>query len=188
MEQKDYYNNIKNRMEEEKIKYNDEELKNVVSYALEKHNKKKTLEDTTMNYVMEIASEVATLRLDDKSIYASLLYPIVDYEEYSTKEVKEIAGQDTLELITKFKQLEEKYTPEDRMNVNLSAETVRNMFVAIAEDIRVVIIKIAERLSFMRRIYNVNSNIKEVAARECLEIYAPLAHRFGMSKVKSENK
>ena len=186
MEQKDYYNNIKNRMDEEKIKYNDKELKKVVEYALEKHNRKKILEDTTMNYVMEIASEVATLRLDDKSIYASLLYPIVDYEEYNSKEVKEIAGEDTLDLITKFKQLEEKYTPDDRMNVNLSAETIRNMFVAIAEDIRVVIIKIAERLSFMRRIYSTDSKIKEVAAKECLEIYAPLAHRFGMSKVKSE--
>ncbi len=186
MEQKDYFLTIQNRMNEEKIKYDEEELKNVVNYALEKHNKKKTVEDTTMNYVMEIASEVATLRLDDKSIYASLLYPVVDYEDFNSREVKEIAGDETLDLILKIKQLEEKYNPEDRMNVNISSETIRNMFVAIAEDIRVIIIKIAERLSFMRRIHSTNSKIKEVAAKECLEIYAPLAHRFGMSKVKSE--
>ena len=186
MEQKDYYLNIKNRMDEEKIKYKDAELKKVVNYALEKHNKKKILEDTTMNYVMEIASEVATLRLDDNSIYASLLYPVIDYKDFNAKEVKEIAGEDTLDLIIKFKQLEEKYNPEDRMNVNLNAETIRNMFVAIAEDIRVVIIKLAERLSYMRRIISIKSDIKEIAAKECLEIYAPLAHRFGMSKVKSE--
>ena len=186
MEQKDYYLNIKNRMDEEKIKYKDTELKKVVNYALEKHNKKKILEDTTMNYVMEIASEVATLRLDDNSIYASLLYPVIDYKDFNAKEVKEIAGEDTLDLIIKFKQLEEKYNPEDRMNVNLNAETIRNMFVAIAEDIRVVIIKLAERLSYMRRIISIKSDIKEIAAKECLEIYAPLAHRFGMSKVKSE--
>ena len=186
MEQKDYYLNIKNRMDEEKIKYKDAELKKVVNYALEKHNKKKILEDTTMNYIMEIASEVATLRLDDNSIYASLLYPVIDYKDFNAKEVKEIAGEDTLDLIIKFKQLEEKYNPEDRMNVNLNAETIRNMFVAIAEDIRVVIIKLAERLSYMRRIISIKSDIKEIAAKECLEIYAPLAHRFGMSKVKSE--
>ena len=186
MEQKDYYLNIKNRMDEEKIKYKDTELKKVVNYALEKHNKKKILEDTTMNYIMEIASEVATLRLDDNSIYASLLYPVIDYKDFNAKEVKEIAGEDTLDLIIKFKQLEEKYNPEDRMNVNLNAETIRNMFVAIAEDIRVVIIKLAERLSYMRRIISIKSDIKEIAAKECLEIYAPLAHRFGMSKVKSE--
>ncbi len=186
MEQKDYIENIKKRMNEEYIKYDEEELKKVVSYALKMHNKKKILTETAINFVSEVASEVATLRLDDKSIYASLLFPVIDYDEFNEKELREVAGDETADLIIILKQLEENYKPEDKINVKTNPETVRNMFMAIAKDIRVVIIKIAERLSYMRRISGQDSDIKEAIAKECLEIYAPIAHRLGMSKVKSE--
>ena len=57
---------------------------------------------------------------------------------------------------------------------------------ALAKDIRVVIIKITERLSYMRRMKKLEKSVKEQIAKECLEIYAPISHRLGMSKVKSE--
>ncbi len=60
------------------------------------------------------------------------------------------------------------------------------MFMALAKDIRVVIIKITERLSYMRRMKKLEKSVKEQIAKECLEIYAPISHRLGMSKVKSE--
>ena len=60
------------------------------------------------------------------------------------------------------------------------------MFMALAKDIRVVIIKITERLSYMRRMKKLEKGVKEQIAKECLEIYAPISHRLGMSKVKSE--
>ncbi len=186
MEYKEYLEKIKMVLENENIKYEEEELTKILKYIVEKYKDKNILIDTMMDFVCEVAGEVATLRLDDKSIYAALLYPIVDFKDYDEKEVQEIADKETIDLILTLKQLEEEYRVSDRLNVATNPETLRNMFMAIAKDIRVVIIKITERLSYMRRMNSLEKEIKEQIAKECLEIYAPIAHRLGMSKVKSE--
>ena len=146
-----YLEKIKELLCKENIKYDEAELENVVKYAYEKHLDKKILNEETMDFVTEVASEVATLRLDDKSIYAALLYPVSDYEDFNDKELTEVAGQETKDLILTLKQLEEDYKPSDKINIATNPETLRNMFMAIAKDIRVVIIKITERLSYMSR-------------------------------------
>lgn len=186
MNYEEYLKKIKELLDNENIKYNEEELQRVVKYALDKYDNKTILDEPTMDFVLEIAGEVATLRLDDKSIYAAILSPIADYEDYDEKELKEVAGDETLELVTTLKQLEEEYRPEGKLEVATNPETLRNMFMALAKDIRVVIIKITERLSYMRRMKKLEKSVKEQIAKECLEIYAPISHRLGMSKVKSE--
>ena len=182
----EYVEKIKNVLEKENIKYNEEELKKVIEYALEKYKDKKVLEDNATDFVVEVASEVATLRLDDKSVYAAILYLIADFDDFDEKETEAVAGKETLDLILNLKKLEEDYKKDDKINIVTNPEVLRNMFMAIAKDIRVVIIKIAERLSYMRRMSSLDNAIKEQIAKECLEIYAPIAHRLGMSKVKSE--
>ena len=182
----EYVEKIKNVLEKENIKYNEDELKKVIEYALEKYKDKKVLEDNAIDFVVEVASEVATLRLDDKSVYAAILYLIADFEDLDDKEAESVAGKETLDLILNLKKLEEDYKKDDKINIATNPEVLRNMFMAIAKDIRVVIIKIAERLSYMRRMSSLDNAIKEQIAKECLEIYAPIAHRLGMSKVKSE--
>lgn len=182
----EYVEKIKNVLEKENIKYNEDELKKVIEYALEKYKDKKVLEDNAIDFVVEVASEVATLRLDDKSVYAAILYLIADFEDFDDKEAESVAGKETLDLILNLKKLEEDYKKDDKINIATNPEVLRNMFMAIAKDIRVVIIKIAERLSYMRRMLNLDNAIKEQIAKECLEIYAPIAHRLGMSNVKSE--
>ena len=181
-----YLEKIKELLCKENIKYDEAELEKVVKYAYEKYLDKKILNEETMDFVTEVASEVATLRLDDKSIYAALLDPVSDYEDFNEKELTEVAGRETKDLILTLKQLEEDYKPSDKINIATNPETLRNMFMAIAKDIRVVIIKITERLSYMRRMSSLDQAVKEQIAKECLEIYAPIAHRLGMSKVKSE--
>ena len=182
----EYVEKIKNVLEKENIKYNEDELKKVIEYALEKYKDKKVLEDNAIDFVVEVASEVATLRLDDKSVYAAILYLIADFEDFDDKEAESVAEKETLDLILNLKKLEEDYKKDDKINIATNPEVLRNMFMAIAKDIRVVIIKIAERLSYMRRMSSLDNAIKEQISKECLEIYAPIAHRLGMSKVKSE--
>ena len=182
----EYVEKIKNVLEKENIKYNEDELKKVIVYALEKYKDKKVLEDNAIDFVVEVASEVATLRLDDKSVYAAILYLIADFEDFDDKEAESVAEKETLDLILNLKKLEEDYKKDDKINIATNPEVLRNMFMAIAKDIRVVIIKIAERLSYMRRMSSLDNAIKEQIAKECLEIYAPIAHRLGMSNVKSE--
>ena len=186
MNYEEYLKKIKDILDKENIKYNEEELKCVVKYALDKYKDKTILDEPTMDFVLEIAGEVATLRLDDKSIYAAILSPIADFQDYDEKELKDVAGNETVELVTTLKQLEEEYRPEGKLEVATNPETLRNMFMALAKDIRVVIIKITERLSYMRRMKKLEKSVKEQIAKECLEIYAPISHRLGMSKVKSE--
>ncbi len=181
-----YNEKIKKVLEDENIKYELDELEKVVNYAEEKYKDKTIFNTNMMDFVVEIASEVATLRLDDKSVYAALLHKIVDIEGYDSKEVAEYLGQGIVTLIDTLKNLEEEYNKEDRLNVSINPEVLRNMFMAIAKDIRVVIIKIAERLSSIRRVTKLDEDMKISIAKECLEIYAPIAHRLGMSKVKSE--
>ncbi|MBR2784526.1 MAG: bifunctional (p)ppGpp synthetase/guanosine-3',5'-bis(diphosphate) 3'-pyrophosphohydrolase [Clostridia bacterium] len=186
MNYEEYLKKIKDILDKENIKYDEEELKRVVKYALDKYKDKTILDEPTMDFVLEIAGEVATLRLDDKSIYAAILSPIADFQDYDEKELKDVAGDETVELVTTLKQLEEEYRPEGKLEVATNPETLRNMFMALAKDIRVVIIKITERLSYMRRMKKLEKSVKEQIAKECLEIYAPISHRLGMSKVKSE--
>ena len=186
MNYEEYLKKIKDILDKENIKYDEEELKRVVKYALDKYKDKTILDEPTMDFVLEIAGEVATLRLDDKSIYAAILSPIADFQDYDEKELKDVAGNETVELVTTLKQLEEEYRPEGKLEVATNPETLRNMFMALAKDIRVVIIKITERLSYMRRMKKLEKSVKEQIAKECLEIYAPISHRLGMSKVKSE--
>ena len=107
MNDNEYLEKIKEILEKENIKYNEEELKKVVEYAELKHRGKKILDDDAMDFVTEVASEVATLRLDDKSLYAALLYPVVDYEDFNEKELKEIASDETTQLILILQKLEE---------------------------------------------------------------------------------
>ena len=186
MNYEEYLKKIKDILDKENIKYNEEELKRVVKYALDKYKDKTILDEPTIDFVLEIAGEVATLRLDDKSIYAAILSPVADYQDYDEKELKDVAGDETVELVTTLKQLEEEYRPEGKLEIATNPETLRNMFMALAKDIRVVIIKITERLSYMRRMKKLEKSVKEQIAKECLEIYAPISHRLGMSKVKSE--
>lgn len=186
MDYKEYLNKIRQVLIKENIKFSEEELEKVMSYAVKMYEDKKILNENTIDFVTEVASEVATLRLDDKSIYTAILYLIADLDSFNEKEVIEVAKDETAELIKTLKKLEEDYKKDDKMNMVTNPEVLRNMFMALAKDIRVVIIKIAERLSYMRRMNILEKGIKEQVAKECLEIYAPLAHRLGMSKVKSE--
>lgn len=186
MENEKYLGKIKEILSNENIKYEEYELKKVVEYGVEKHLDKKILDENAIDFVTEVAGEVATLRLDDKSIYTAILYPVVDYDNFDEKELIDVAGKETADLVLTLKKLEENYKPTDKINIATNPEVLRNMFMAIAKDIRVVIIKITERLSYMRRMSTLDEAVKEQVAKECLEIYAPIAHRLGMSKVKSE--
>ena len=78
------------------------------------HEEKTIIKDKTIDFVVEVASEVATLRLDDKSIYAAILYPVADYEEFEEKDVIEAAGKETHDLILTLKKLEEDYNKDDK--------------------------------------------------------------------------
>ena len=132
---------------------------------------------------LAVASILAQLRLDDASICAGLLHDTVEDTLATLEEVEELFGKDIADIVdgvtklglVKFNTAEEKL-----------AENFRKMLVAMSRDIRVLLVKLADRLHNMRTLQHMKPEKQEAIARETMDIYAPLANRLGLSWVKLE--
>ena len=171
-------------MDENGIKYKKVELEKVAKYAdyIYKDKKRVSGKDV-LEHVIGVATYVATLKLDDSSIYAALLHEAVKYEEYDEAEMIKASSKEIVDMVNTISRLS--YFNFKHGNKGES-EVLRKMFIAIAKDIRTVIIKLADRLYNMQNIKELDEKMARDLARECLEIYAPIAHRLGMSKLKAE--
>lgn len=136
-----------------------------------------------VEHPLGVAIILADLELDIVSIVASLLHDVVEDTGISSEEIEKEFGAEVAHIVdgvTKLTRMQFK-TKADQQ-----AESLRKMFVAMAEDIRVVLIKLADRLHNMRTLNYLKKEKRKEKSRETLEIYAPLAHRLGMSKIKWE--
>ena len=171
-------------MDENGIKYKKTELEKVAKYADSIYKDKKRVSGKyVLEHVIGVATYVATLKLDDSSIYAALLHEAVKYEEYEEVEMLKATSKEVVDMVNTVSRLS--YFNFKHGN-KVESEVLRKMFIAIAKDIRTVIIKLADRLYNMQNIKELDEKMARDLARECLEIYAPIAHRLGMSKLKAE--
>lgn len=134
-----------------------------------------------ITHPVAVAEILADLGLDPNTIAAALLHDTVEDTEYSTELLRKEFGDEIANLVDGVTKL-------DRLTYGPSAEaeTVRKMVVAMAKDIRVLVIKLADRLHNARTWQYVTAESAARKARETLDIYAPLAHRLGMNAVKWE--
>ena len=131
-----------------------------------------------------VAIILADLEMDKETIAAGILHDVVEDTVMTLDELgKEFGGEVALLVdgVTKLTQLS---WSMDKME--LQAENLRKMFLAMAKDIRVIIIKLADRLHNMRTLQYMKPEKQKEKARETMEIYAPIAHRLGISKIKIE--
>lgn len=131
----------------------------------------------------EVSKILAELHMDDTTIIGGLLHDVIEDTKYTYEEIESEFGHEVavlVEGVTKLGSFTYE-TKEERQ-----AESLRKMFLAMAKDIRVIIIKLADRLHNMRTLKYMNENKKKEKAKETLEIYAAIAHRLGISKIKSE--
>jgi guanosine-3',5'-bis(diphosphate) 3'-pyrophosphohydrolase len=136
-----------------------------------------------ITHPLGVASVLAGLGLDETTVAAALLHDAVEDTELSLVEVEDEMGYDVAMLIdgvTKLDKIRFRSAEQSR------AENLRKMIVATARDVRVLLIKIADRLHNMRTLAPLIPEKRELIARETLEIYAPLAHRLGMYAIKWE--
>ena len=132
---------------------------------------------------IEVAIILAGLRMDMETIVAALLHDTVEDTNVTRDDVAEQFGEDVAALVegvTKITQIEVDSLTDEQ------AATIRKMLVAMSKDIRVIVIKLADRLHNMRTLGSLREDRRIFKSRETLEIYAPIAHRLGINSIKWE--
>jgi GTP diphosphokinase / guanosine-3',5'-bis(diphosphate) 3'-diphosphatase len=136
-----------------------------------------------VNHPMEVAAILADLELDAETIAAALLHDTVEDTALTAEEVEQEFGPEVARLVEGVTKLGRISLRSDQQQ---QAENIRKMMVAMAEDLRVVLIKLADRLHNMRTLDPLPDLKRRKISRETLDIYAPLAHRLGIGQVKWE--
>ena len=157
-----------------------------IAYRLAKslhEGQKRKSGDPYIVHPVEVAYIAAQLSLDTMAITACLLHDVVEDTSCTRKQIEELFGPQVADLVdgvTKLKQI--KYSSQEEAQV----ENLRKMFFAMAKDIRVIVIKLIDRLHNMRTMGFMPPHKQLRISKETLDVYAPLAHRLGMSKIKIE--
>ena len=136
-----------------------------------------------VNHPIEVALILAELHMDTATLKAALLHDVVEDSEVSLAEIRKRFGDEVADLVdgvTKLGKIEFESLSEAQSN------NLRKMLIAMAKDIRVILIKLADRLHNMRTLSALPEERRYDKARETMEIYAPLAHRLGISSIKWE--
>ena len=159
-------------------------LKRAYEYARRAHaNQKRASGEEYFIHPCTVASILTDLGLDAATVAAAFLHDVIEDTAVSEGDIRKEFGEEVLELVvgvTKLDKIQFHSKEEEQ------AENFRKIFVAMAKDIRVIIIKLADRLHNMRSLNFLSKERQQRMARETLEIFAPLAHRLGISQIKCE--
>ena len=132
---------------------------------------------------LEVAQVLADLKMDATAIAAGLLHDAVEDTDVSTQEIERRFGEQVAHIVEGVTKLDKiKFASR----VDHQAENIRKMLLAMVTDVRVVIIKLADRLHNMRTLEHLKPEKQQRIAKETLDVYAPLAHRLGMGKLRGE--
>jgi guanosine-3',5'-bis(diphosphate) 3'-pyrophosphohydrolase len=136
-----------------------------------------------LSHPLEVAGILADMKLDPESVAAGLLHDVIEDTPATPKEIKTLFGPEVMHIVSGVSKLGSLSFGSSRAR---QAESIRKMFLAMADDIRVILIKLADRVHNMRTLQFHNSDKRREIARETLDIYAPIAARLGIYWMKNE--
>jgi len=134
----------------------------------------------------EVALILAEMKMDVAAISAGLLHDVLEDTKFTYENLQKKFGKPIAELVNGVTKLEKYEYKTNRTYQERQSENFRKLLISITRDVRVILIKLADRLHNMRTLKEVPAERKIKIARETLDIYAPLANRFGLGKIKSE--
>lgn len=181
------YDQLIERFIQKAFKYPKEDQEKILAaatFAAEKHaNQKRASGEPYLIHPLAVGEILVKLKMDADTICAGLLHDTIEDTSTSYEDIENLFGKpvaDMVEGVTKIGSLK-------TMNKSAAeAETIRKMFFAMSKDIRVIIIKLADKLHNMRTLQHLKPERAREIAQECLDIYAPLADRLGISWLKDE--
>ena len=138
-----------------------------------------------IHHLIEVCYILSTLQCGPATLIAGLLHDTVEDTDVTLEQIKDLFGEDVENLVdslTKIQRLKLSHRSEE----DFVYEDHRKIFLAMAKDVRVIVIKLADRLHNMRTLSSLSEERQKVLARETLEVFVPIAHRLGMNSVKSE--
>ncbi|MBQ2611042.1 bifunctional (p)ppGpp synthetase/guanosine-3',5'-bis(diphosphate) 3'-pyrophosphohydrolase [bacterium] len=160
------------------------EIEEAFLYAKRLHEGQyRVSEEPYIIHPVEVAKILVGLKVDNHTIMAAFLHDILEDTDTKPEEIKEKFGEDVLNLVqgvTKLSKLQFK-SKEERQ-----AENFRRLFIAMANDVRIIFLKLADRLHNMRTLNFMIASKQQKIAQETLDIFAPLANRLGIGKMKAE--
>jgi len=163
-----------------------DEAKIISAYELAKsaHGEQTRISGTPyITHPLSVAEIVADMKLDTDSICAALLHDVVEDTDYTREDIKEKFGEQVALLVDGVTKLDKiQFSSKEERDM----ENLRKMFLAMASDIRVILIKFADRVHNMTTLISMSEEKQREKARETLSVFAPLAHRLGMYKIKWE--
>ena len=136
-----------------------------------------------ITHPVAVAHELARMRLDGEAIVAAILHDVVEDTEHSLDEIRSAFGEQVAALVDGVSKLDQ---IEFRSRAEAQAGSFRKMMLAMIEDIRVILVKLADRLHNMRTLSAMPAEKQRRIARETLDIYAPIANRLGINRLKVE--
>ena len=167
-----------------KKRENYEEIKRAYEYAFNEHKGMKRLSgDDFITHPLEVTKILMDLNVDDTTIIASLLHEVINNGNTTFEDLKELFGDEVAMIVNSVSKINKLELPD---NNEKSVIYLRKILVGLAEDVRVLYIKLADRLHNMRTNWAINPAKQKEKANETMSVLVPIAHRLGINSIKSE--